>query len=338
MPDSIREVLGRAARSYVVFVALGLAIGLTIAPVAFQAAESDGTVAVVPVAGAIDGATAADLSQRLGQARQRSDVKAVVVVANSGGGGAAASESLYLEMKRTNESMPVVASVDATAASGAYYAIAPSDRIYAKPASVMGSIGVLANTPAEVEPNDIVATTGPNKLTGGDSREFHYLLESLGESFYNAVEEQRGDRLDLSRREIAQARIYSGTQAVENGLADRIGDRRTAVRHAADLAGLDNYDVEVLTPGGGARFLARGNYVAADGVPADERRMVEPTYLTGTRGSPPTFLMVPGSYVVGADRSTNRTPSDPTARSPRNRTTLGPDYPRPAAAPEGGSR
>jgi protease-4 len=298
--SQIRSVLERAARSYVLFVVLGVVLGLTLAPVAWQAAESDGTVAVVPVAGAIDGSVAGEYGAMLRQARQSGQIQAVVLVANSGGGGASASESMYLDTKRTADQMPVVTSVDAGAASGAYYAIAPSDRIFVKPSSTVGSIGVVATAPTDVEPNDIAATTGPNKLTGGDQREFYAVVESLGEAFYNGVETSRGDALNLSRTELAQARIYAGGQAVENGLADQIGGRQAAIATAAERANLDDYDVRVLTPDGPTRFVSRTNYLGAD-VP--NKRMVGPSYLANPNSSAPVYLMVPGSYLVSPDQA-----------------------------------
>ena len=318
MSSNIRSVLRRAARSYVVFVAIGLVVGLAIAPVAFQATESDGTVAVVPLSGGITGSTSASVGSMLEQAREDPDIEAVVIVANSGGGSAAASEELYLQAKRTSNEMPVVAAIDAGAASGAYYTIAPSDLIYAKPASLVGSVGVLAPAPQPTEPNDIVGTTGSNKL-GADERGFYYLLESLGNSFYNAVEQGRGDRLELSRAELAQAEIYSGTQAVENGLADRIGGRQAAVNAAAEEAGLENYEVRTLRPGGETVFLSRNNYLAAN---APDGRMVSSEYFLNESDASPTFLMLPGSYLaddgeraepVSAANATRTTPQTPQA-------------------------
>ncbi|MFB6156372.1 MAG: S49 family peptidase [Haloferacaceae archaeon] len=300
MSNTIRTVLGRAARSYVLFVALGLVIGLTLAPVAWQATDSDGTVAVVPVAGAIDGPTADAYQSMMRQARQDSDVKAVVLVANSGGGSASASEEMYLQTKRTAKRMPVVTSIDAAALSGAYYTVAPSDRIYAKPSSLVGSVGVLANAPSDVEPNNIIATTGPNKLTGSDAREFYGILESLGNAFYNAVETSRGDRLKLSRTELAQGRFWAGSQAVQNGMADEIGGQQAAIAYAAEQAGLEDYDVKRLRPDGQARFLSRSNYLASE-VP--NKTMVGPSYLLGDESETPSFLMVAGSYLDEANES-----------------------------------
>ncbi|WP_299331545.1 S49 family peptidase [Haloplanus sp.] len=310
MANRIRGLLRRIARSYVLFVVIGVVVGLALAPVAWNATSSDGTVAVVPVAGAIDGGTAAGVTSMLQQARSDPDVEAVVLLVNSGGGGAAASEEMYLQTKRTAGEMPLVTSVDAAAASGAYYTIAPSDHIYAKPSSTVGSVGVLATTPQALEPTGLVSTTGPNKLTGGDEREFNYILESLGNAFIGAVFEQRGDRLELSQSEVEQARIYSGTQAVQNGMADSIGGRQAAVEHAAEEADLDNYDVRVMRPGGTTRFLSRSNYVSSN---ASDKEMVSAEYLYGEDTTEPVFLMVPASYLDTADTESGAPPANATA-------------------------
>jgi len=312
----IRSVLRRASRSYVVFVVVGLVVGLTVAPIAFQATDSGGTVAVIPLSGGITGQTSASVGGMLEQARENPDVDAVVIVANSGGGSAAASEELYLEVRRTAEQtdMPVVAAVDASAASGAYYTIAPSDVIYAKPSSLVGSVGVLANAPQPTEPNDIVGTTGSNKLAGYDDREFRYLLESLGNSFYHAVETQRGDRLQLSRSELAQAQVYAGTQAVENGLADRIGGREAAVREAADRAGLDDYTVRRVQPDRRAVFLSRNNYLAAD---RPDGELVSSDYFLDEDDDSTTFLMMPASYLADDESGVE------TSAAPANRSEVG---------------
>jgi protease-4 len=301
MVTRIRSILGRIARSYVLFVVIGLVVGLVLAPVAFTAASGSGdVVAVVPLEGAIDGNSAAAVSSQLERARESSRVKAVVVVSNSGGGTASGSETLYLQSKRLADGeKPFVASVDAAAASGAYYTIAPADVIVAKPASIVGSVGVRAPVPQELEPNDIEGTTGPDKVTGYSDREFFYVLESLRVAFVNAVVDGRGDRLSLSADEVSQAQIYSGAQAVEVGLADRIGDRQEAVRIAAERAGLESYDVEVFRASGPTRFVAQTNYLAST---APEKEMVPMSRYTESSGGLPTFLMMPGSYVESTDR------------------------------------
>jgi protease-4 len=284
---------------YILFVALGLVVGLGVAPLALSASPAEepaGTVAVVPVAGQINGPNVAVTSAALERAREDPNVEAVVVVFNSGGGGAASSEELYLQTRRTAAEMPVVGSIDATAASGAYYTAAATDYIYAKPASLVGSVGVVASLPRKVEPNQQTATTGPNKLAGADTRDFLYIIDSAQSAFLSAVLDQRGDTLALSRAELAQARLYSGAQATENGLVDAIGDRRAAVDRAARMAGLEEYRVEVIRPNTTVQFVSRANYAAAD-VP--DKRMVSAGTVLG-EGSAPRMLMMPESYVADA--------------------------------------
>ena len=284
-------LLRKVLTSYAFFAALGVLLGVVLAPVAWEAAaQPAGTIAVVPLEGGIDGESAAAVSTMLRTAREDPEIKAVVLVVNSGGGTAAASEELYLQTKRTAARKPVVASVDAVAASGAYYTIAPSDYIYAKPSSVVGSIGVIATRPVPLEPNDLVATTGPNKLLGADEREFFYLLDSMRSAFVSAVVEQRGENLTLTPAEISEARIYSGTEGVDNGLVDALGDREAAIEHAARLAGVSRYEVRTLRIED-----ARSTYLASD---APNKELVPSTYFTGDRSSTPVFLMMPLDYVV----------------------------------------
>lgn len=314
---TLRAVGRRVARSYVTVVVLGLIFGLVLAPVAFNLGTSTAqTVAVVPIEGTIDGQSAAGVTAALERARQDPSIEAVVLLSNSGGGGAASSEELYLQSKRTADKMPVVASVDASAASGAYYAIAPADRIYAKPASIVGSVGVLSTSPTQrIEPTDDVQASGPNKLSGGDSREFAYVLESLQQSFLRAVLEHRADDLTISETELASARVFSGAQAVNAGLVDEVGGRQRAVEAAARMADLDSYRVEVLRPTDRSpTFVSRSNYLASN---ATNRTLVSADYYFGNGTSPgPTFLMVPAWYL---DTGTEATDA---ARTQTNTTTV----------------
>jgi protease-4 len=255
-----------------------------------------GTVAVVPVDGVITGDTSVEYGAAMARAREDPSIDAVVLVANSGGGSAAASEEMYLRTKRTAAEMPVVSAIDGGAASGAYFTVAPSDYIYAKPSSFVGSVGVLAQLPPELEPNDLIATTGPNKLGGADERTFLYQLEALQNAFVGAVFEQRGENLTIGREALGRARVYVGLESVEVGLADEIGGREAAIRKAARLAGVGEARVEVLRPNRTAEFVARNNYLASA---ADEKRTVSATHLLGN-DSAGQFLMVPQSYVAGS--------------------------------------
>lgn len=302
--DAVDAFLRRLARSYLLVVVLALVVGLLLAPVAFFGATSDpAQVAVVPVAGAIDGPNEQQISAQLTQARENPDVEAVVLLINSGGGSAVASEELYLEISRTADAMPVVAAVDAGALSGAYFAAAPADEIYAKPASQVGSVGVIVAAPPDIEPQDLLITTGPSKTVPDDQRSFQYGVEEISNAFANAVMEHRADEMQLTRAELTEAGTFTGTTANELGLVDRIGDRQQATAKAAQLAGLEEYSVTVSQPDGSVRFIAQANYVAAD---TPQKELVSPSYLTG-QGTAASGainpLAIPAAYAVQENKT-----------------------------------
>ncbi|MDZ7701285.1 MAG: S49 family peptidase [Halobacteriales archaeon] len=294
-------LLRKGSRSYIVIVLLGVVIGLQVAPVVSQFAADPvaGSVAVVTLSGGINGPNAQSVADRLREARQNPDIDAVVIHVNSGGGGAAASETLYLAVKRTAARMPVVVSVDSIAASGAYYAAAPADEVFVKPASLVGSVGVIFVAPQSVPPLDRLLITGPNKLTGADLREWSYKTEAIQNAFVGAVVDGRGDDLELTPEELAYAKLYSGGEAVDNGLADRIGGLEAAVRRAAQLAGLARWDVTTLGYTGPVTFVTRSAYTTAT---AEQKRLVSPQYFVAApeQTVAPTIVMLPPSVVRAA--------------------------------------
>jgi protease-4 len=300
--EAVREFL---VGTYAGVVILALVVGLLIAPVAASVAlsGSSGTVAVVPVEGGIDGETARALTATLEQLRADPDVDAVVLLMNSPGGSAPASETMYLEADKTAAEMPVVTSVDAIAASGAYYTAVGTDHIFVKPSSTIGSVGVVFPPPQEIEPSDSLITTGPAKRSGGSERAWKYNTESIKRAFVATVMRGRGDALELSAAEVASARVFTGVQAVDNGVADEVGGTRDAVEYAASEAGLSRYDVQVVRPNATAQFLTRAAYLASD---APDRELVSGRYFVGEQGGFPNVLMLPPSVVrASMDRPAN---------------------------------
>jgi len=305
----LRRVVGVLARSYVVMLVLGIVLGLQVAPAVSDLGQQPdgGTVAVVPIAGGIDGANAASVTARLQQARQDPSIDAVVLRVNSPGGGASSSESMYLQVKRTAEEMPVVTSVDTIAASGAYYyAAAPSEDIFVKPASIVGSVGVIAIFPQAIPPIDQVVATGPDKVGVSEPRDQLYRARSLQQAFVSAVVTNRGDRLEISRERLEYAKVYGGGKAVSLGMADEIGGLSSAVRRAANEADLDDYRVRVLDYDSEVTFLTRSNYVAAN---VTEKELVSPKAFVGNPDelAVSNFVMLPSTVVRAALRDANAT-------------------------------
>jgi len=224
-----------------IMIGLGIVLGLYLF---FTVLRADPKIGIIDVPfTVITENSAFFISQMLDYARERDDIKAVVILLNSPGGGVTASEQLFLRTANLREVKPVVVSANELLASGGYMMSMGANLIYAKPSSVVGSIGVRTIFSPSPPPNESEIGTGPAKLTGGTERTLFGEIELLKESFLRIVISQRGDRLKISPEDILQALTYPGFQAKHFGLIDEIGSDVDAIRAAARLAGIDNYEL-----------------------------------------------------------------------------------------------
>lgn len=189
--------------------------------------------------------------------RKDDNVRAVVLRVNSPGGSATASEAIAREVELTNQKKPVVVSMGGYAASGGYYISAAADTIFSQPTTVTGSIGVIAMIPnverlatkydvnfetVETNPHGTLwspfESKSPEEIGFFDSH-----VEQTYAAFLNRVAE--GRKMEVSAVDaVAQGREWSGVDALERGLVDRIGGLEAAIAHAADLAGIgDDYRI-----------------------------------------------------------------------------------------------
>jgi protease-4 len=205
-------------------------------------------VAVVKVEGEIYESYTNLIGQALEDLGADHTVRAVVLEVSSPGGGVTASESLYFDILKLRERMPVFVSMGEVAASGGYYISAAADQIYAKPTSIVGNIGVLSSMPDPDLVDEMLITTGPFKLTGGTATEWTRQMETLKNLFVAAVTAQRADRLTVPVEQLTRGEIYLGLQAKGIGLVDALGSRADAIAAAAQMAGLRNYEVVDRTP------------------------------------------------------------------------------------------
>ncbi|HEY0967168.1 MAG TPA: signal peptide peptidase SppA [Opitutaceae bacterium] len=197
-------------------------------------------------------------ARELRRLRQDDDIDAIVVRVNSPGGSATASEHIQREIRLAKEDKPVVISMGSYAASGGYWISAYGDRIFAEPSTITGSIGVfglqfdvkkLANETLGLtfdsvktgQYADLFTITRPK--TEGELAVIQSMVDWIYEEFITKVAEARKiDRTVV--QEIAQGRVWSGTQALDLGLVDEIGGLDAALAHAASTAGLgDNYRI-----------------------------------------------------------------------------------------------
>jgi protease-4 len=292
--------------TYAVVVAAAVVTAAVVAPaVAGVVRTTDGdnpSVAVVTLRGGTSGANVNAVTEDLRNARTNASVEAVVLRVDSPGGPVDSSEEFYLAVNRTASEMPVVAYVEGSAASGGYFGIVPSDEVVVKPSSTVGSIGVIVSAPLSAverasEQQETFVRSGPDKaqISKDGIRED---IEMLQAAFVGTVMQHRGDELALSADEVANGDVYLGTEAVENGFADRVGDVGTAIERAAALSdGIqgDGYDVSyvdeprlpIRLPLGGADVEAvDGNVVYVDAGDTPDQEFVQPVTYYAVWGVP----------------------------------------------------
>ncbi|RMF02011.1 MAG: S49 family peptidase [Chloroflexi bacterium] len=186
------------------------------------------------------------MTEEINYARNADDIKAVVLLINSPGGSASAGHDIYYQVRKLRNEKPVIASMDGLAASAAYQIGVAANEIYAKPASLVGNVGVIMGQPQPETLSERFTTTGPFKATGGSATAFLQKLDLLHADFRDSVVAERSQApnpLKLLPDQVATGEIWIGIEAKDYGLIDEIGSTLDAIDRAAELAGLDNYDV-----------------------------------------------------------------------------------------------
>lgn len=200
-------------------------------------------------------------------------VAAIVLRVDSPGGSVSGSETIWREVVRAREAgKPVVASMGSIAASGGYYVSMAADEIVANPGTITGSIGVITGKFVSrdlktrlgvgfdaVRTNDNADAWSSNApFTAEQQAAVEAETELVYQDFVQRVADGRGLTVEAVE-EVARGRIWTGADAHERGLVDRLGGLRTAIRRAKVLAGLDE-DARVKlvsVPGSSLREMLR---------------------------------------------------------------------------------
>ncbi len=182
--------------------------------------------------------------------RKDKTVKSVVLRVNSPGGSVTAAEKIRTALKLLMEEKPLVASYANYAASGGYWISAGAQKIYSDATCLTGSIGVFSMIPEVSKVTDKVGVNfvsiSSNKhgdmfslMRPFDAEELAYMqagVEDIYDNFVNLVAEGRSmEKQQVD--DIAQGRVWAGTDAIGIGLVDEIGTLSDAVEYAASLAG-----------------------------------------------------------------------------------------------------
>ncbi|RZK65821.1 MAG: signal peptide peptidase SppA [Pedobacter sp.] len=221
-------------------------------------------VAVIYANGEISGGEGNDnqigserISRAIRKARLDDDIKAVVIRVNSPGGSALASDVIWREIVLTKKEKPVIASFGDVAASGGYYIGCAADSIFVQPNTITGSIGVFGLIPnfQNLMTNklgitfdgvktgkyaDIMATNRP--MTAGERFIIQNELNRIYSGFISRVADGR-KKSKAYIDSIGGGHVWIGTDAVQIGLADRIGSFNDAIKAAAKKAKIKEYKV-----------------------------------------------------------------------------------------------
>ncbi len=203
-------------------------------------------IGIINLTSPVGSALVEAMYREIDYAIQSDDIKGVVMVINSPGGSASAGHDIYYQVRRLREEKPVVASMDVLAASAAYQIGVGANEIYAKPASIIGNIGVIMGQPQPEVLSERFTTTGPFKSTGGSATSFLQKLDLLHADFRDSVVAERSaapNPLTLAPDQVATGEIWIGIEAKEYGIIDEFGSKLNAIERAAEIAGLKNYEV-----------------------------------------------------------------------------------------------
>src|SRR5712691_3334195 len=194
--------------------------------------------------------SAREVGRAFRQAFGDPEVRAILFRIDSPGGSAVASETIWREVVRAREhGKPVIVSMGDVAGSGGYYIAAPADKIVAQPATLTGSIGVLAGKLVVSELLHKLGVTGDSAQRGANAAMFSVFedfspagrqrLDAFLDEVYGGFKEHVAAGRHLSADQVeaaATGRVWSGEEAKEKGLVDELGGYDVALRLAKEAA------------------------------------------------------------------------------------------------------
>jgi protease-4 len=223
-------------------------------------------VGIIEIKGVI--AESKTVIHHLKRFRENNSIKAIVLRIDSPGGGVGPSQEIFREIRKTVKIKKVVSSMGAVAASGGYYIAAGTDGIVANPGTITGSIGVIMGftnfqelfrkiglVPVVVKSVEYKDMGSPVRdMADEEKKILKELSVNIHKQFVDAISE--GRKMELAKVEaIADGRIFSGEQAKELSLVDRLGNLEDAIEWAGRMAGIKGKISSVYAPEKKTSFL-----------------------------------------------------------------------------------
>ena len=251
-------------------------------------------VGIVEVTGNIT--SSKEIIYSLKRFRENSSIKAIVIRIDSPGGAVGPSQEIFREIRKTVKTKKVIASMGAVAASGGYYVAAGADGIIANPGTITGSIGVIMgfvnfqDLLHKIGMVPVVVKSGQYKDIGSPVREMTKDEGCLLQNLSNQIHKQfimdiaNGRGMDLSKVEgIADGRIFTGEEAKNLGLIDRLGNLEDAIEWAGRMGGIKGKISSVYAPKKKFSIL---KFIAESSIKEIANMIVNPSLFAGYLYSP----------------------------------------------------
>jgi protease IV len=243
----------------IVGAALVLFVGFSLVVIFVAQSSTDMTftsmgnkIAIIDITGVIENSD--DVIRQLKRYEDDSSVKALVLRIDSPGGGVAASQEIFDQLLRFKEKHKyIVVSMGSVAASGGYYVACAADTIFADPGTLTGSIGVIFSYPVlqnlldKVGVKMQVVKSGKLKDVGNYAREpspediamLQSVIDDTYDQFVKVVAGGRNLETDYVKS-LADGSVFTGRQAKEKGLVDKLGTLEDAIAKAGEMSNLGN--------------------------------------------------------------------------------------------------
>jgi protease-4 len=199
------------------------------------------------------------LVKALRRARKNPRVKAVILRVDSGGGSGLASDIIWYETVKVAKEKPLIVSMADVAASGGYYIAIEGERIFVEPLTITGSIGVVGMMPVFAELFDKVDATHETFRSAEHADQFSPMRKLTDEEramaqdvidwFYDDFTEKAAEAraMPVERlRELAEGKVYMGSQAAEVGLVDELGGLSEAIDYACESVDVARDDARIV--------------------------------------------------------------------------------------------
>ncbi len=210
--------------------------------------------------GGSEGAYSTTIRKALDKAAQDDTVKAVVMRVDSPGGSALASEIILDSARRVAARKPLVVSMGNVAGSGGYYVTCAASTIFADPNTITASIGVLSGKMVTTGMWDKVGInwhanergkragmmSSSEPFNDDERQAIRKYMNTVYDVFKGHVAKAREGKLTKPLDQMTGGRVFTGKQALELGLVDKLGGLEDTIKFAAEKAGLGQYDIRVI--------------------------------------------------------------------------------------------